>query len=292
MFLLLAVLLLIFLPSPWDFIAALVCGAVGVGEVVFWQRRMRLRKVVTGVENLVGATGEVTEPCAPLGQVRLGGELWKARSTQELSRGTPVRVVSVQGLTLEVEPTSGASSNGVGRLGLLAVVLVVGLAGCGGDDDDNSAESWASSVCSDLSTYATDVENSTQSLTDAGLAVDTDDIRTAITDVKDATNTLGNELEALGVPETEGGQQAKSELDDLTTELNTQVESVEQALDADMGRAELLTAATTAISAAANSVKSTFESLEGIDPGGELQDGFANSDDCESLRDQLNDIGS
>jgi membrane-bound serine protease (ClpP class) len=105
MFLLLALLLVILLPSPWGLVAALAVGAVGLGEVWYWHRRMRNRKVQTGVENLVGTTGEVTEPLMPLGQIRALGELWQARSSSELARGTPVRVVALNGLIVEVETT-------------------------------------------------------------------------------------------------------------------------------------------------------------------------------------------
>jgi membrane-bound serine protease (ClpP class) len=103
MFLLLALLLLIFLPSPWNVIALVASGFVGILEVGYWHRRMRDRKVQTGAENLVGATGEVTEPLMPLGQIRVLGELWQARSSSELPRGTPVRVVALNGLIVEVE---------------------------------------------------------------------------------------------------------------------------------------------------------------------------------------------
>jgi membrane-bound serine protease (ClpP class) len=103
MFLLLALLLLIFLPSPWNVIALVASGFVGILEVGYWHRRMRDRKVQTGAENLVGATGEVTEPLMPLGQIRVLGELWQARSSSELPRGTPVRVVALDGLIVEVE---------------------------------------------------------------------------------------------------------------------------------------------------------------------------------------------
>lgn len=103
MFLLLALLLLIFLPSPWNVIGGLATVSFGVFEVVYWQRRMRRAKVQTGVENLVGATGEVTERLAPSGKIRVLGELWQARSGSELPPGSRVRVVAVDGLTLEVE---------------------------------------------------------------------------------------------------------------------------------------------------------------------------------------------
>jgi membrane-bound serine protease (ClpP class) len=109
MLLLLALLLLIFVPAPWNVIGALATVSLGVFEVAYWQRRMRRGKVQTGVENLVGATGQVTERLAPSGQIRVLGELWKARSSSELPPGSRVRVVAVHGLTLEVEEVDEAT---------------------------------------------------------------------------------------------------------------------------------------------------------------------------------------
>ena len=106
MFLSLALLLLIVLPSPWNVCGAVVSGALFIFEVVYWQRRMRREKVQTGVENLVGATGEVTEPLAPSGQIRVLGELWEARSSSELPRGSRVRVVAVTASCWRSSPTT------------------------------------------------------------------------------------------------------------------------------------------------------------------------------------------
>jgi membrane-bound serine protease (ClpP class) len=102
-FLVLAIALLLFLPGPWNVIAAVASGLLFVGELGFWQRRMRRQKVVTGVQTIIGATGEVTQPCLPLGQIRVGGELWSAHSAEGAQLGQTVRVVGVDGLTLEVE---------------------------------------------------------------------------------------------------------------------------------------------------------------------------------------------
>jgi membrane-bound serine protease (ClpP class) len=106
MFLLLALLLLLFLPDPWNVVGGLVSLGLFVLEVVYWRRRMRAHKVQTGVENLVGAVGTVTERLAPVGQIRVLGELWEARSTRTVPTGTSVRVVAVHGLRLDVEPES------------------------------------------------------------------------------------------------------------------------------------------------------------------------------------------
>ena len=51
----------------------------------------------------MGSIGDVTEPLTPTGQVRVLGELWSAHANLELPRGTRVRVLAVQDLTLEVE---------------------------------------------------------------------------------------------------------------------------------------------------------------------------------------------
>ena len=108
MLLLLALLLLIVLPAPWNVIGGVAIVSLGFFEVAYWQRRVRRKKVQTGLENLVGSTGEVTERLTPSGQIRVLGELWQARSSSELPPGSRVRVVAVHGLTLEVETTEDA----------------------------------------------------------------------------------------------------------------------------------------------------------------------------------------
>ena len=113
MFLALALLLFLILPDPWNVVGGVVSLACGVVEITYWQRRMRRVKVTTGVDNLIGATGEVTAPLAPVGQIRVLGELWEARSSSELPERTIVRVVAIDGLTLDVEPVD-PSPNGAG----------------------------------------------------------------------------------------------------------------------------------------------------------------------------------
>jgi membrane-bound serine protease (ClpP class) len=108
MFLLLALLLLLFLPEPWNAVGALAALGLWALEVLYFYRRMRKAKVATGVENLVGAVGKAVEPLDPEGHIRVHGELWQARSSPPASSGAAVRVVSVDGLELEVEPVEAA----------------------------------------------------------------------------------------------------------------------------------------------------------------------------------------
>jgi membrane-bound serine protease (ClpP class) len=58
-----------------------------------------------------GTTGQVRSPLAPVGSVYAAGEEWTARSSGgPLERGTPVRVVAQEGLTLIVEPVEPAAA--------------------------------------------------------------------------------------------------------------------------------------------------------------------------------------
>ncbi len=109
MFLLIALILFLALPSPWNVVGGLASVAVGIVEITYWQRRMKRQKVQTGVEHLIGATGEATERLAPSGHIRVLGELWEARSSAEVPPGARVRVVAVNGLTLEVEAVDDAA---------------------------------------------------------------------------------------------------------------------------------------------------------------------------------------
>jgi membrane-bound serine protease (ClpP class) len=84
---------------------AFVAGLVLLGMGWLFGRSRR-RPVVTGVEHIVGSTAEVLDGFTTQGTVRLGGELWNARSAAPVSAGQRVRVIKVDGLLLWVEPLS------------------------------------------------------------------------------------------------------------------------------------------------------------------------------------------
>ena len=176
------------------------------------------------------------------------------------------------------------------QISVLAAVVL--LAGCGGDSGSSASEDYANSVCGNLSTWVTDVNGAITSLTDAGLATDKEDVQSAVDQATGATDDLLSSLEELGPPETDAGEQAKSELDSLGETLRSQIDTVERALDADTGAVALAATVTAALSTAASAVESTYNDLRGLDPGGELEEGFQNADDCKSLRDQVDAIGS
>jgi membrane-bound serine protease (ClpP class) len=66
--------------------------------------KARTRPVVSGSEELQGASGEVLDATAHGAWVRLHGERWRAQSGMPLHRGQRVRVTGRKGLVLQVEP--------------------------------------------------------------------------------------------------------------------------------------------------------------------------------------------
>ena len=101
-----AILLAFFvLPPGWGIAAVALGIVIEVSEVGFWIRFLRRYRVRTGVEGLIGSTGEVIETCDPRGRVRLRGEIWHARCASRAEVGQRVAVTGVDGLTLEVEPS-------------------------------------------------------------------------------------------------------------------------------------------------------------------------------------------
>ena len=174
---------------------------------------------------------------------------------------------------------------------VLLVSLALAAGGCGGDDE-SSAESWANDVCGSLSQWITDVDEAVRSLTAEGLNFSTDDIRGAVDEARSATEDLVDDLQDLGPPDTEGGQEAQDQLEELQGVLESQVDTVEQAVDSGDGPLELAGTISTALAAAINELEQAFEALQGLDPGGELGDAFADSEDCDSLREQVEEITS
>jgi membrane-bound serine protease (ClpP class) len=106
MLIFLAVALLLILPSPWNLVAFLVLLPLWVLELFGWNRTTKRHRKAVGAETLIGREAVVSEPCRPVGQVRLDGEIWEARCEAGASTGDRVRVTGRQRLTLVVEPVA------------------------------------------------------------------------------------------------------------------------------------------------------------------------------------------
>ena len=102
---------------------------------------------------------------------------------------------------------------------------------------------------------------------------------------KSATETLSSDLKGLGKPDTQAGQQAKDSLDQLSTSLQKDVTTIENAVKGVSGVSGVVAAVstlTTTLATMGTQVKATFTDLQGLDKG-ELKDAFASSSACNSL---------
>jgi membrane protein implicated in regulation of membrane protease activity len=102
---------LFLLPPPWNALLLAFALVAEAGEIYLWKRYLDRRRVQTGAEGLVGERGVAVGPLDPGGQVRLRGEIWRARSVAAPAEpGDEVEILAVDGLTLEVEPEAGHSA--------------------------------------------------------------------------------------------------------------------------------------------------------------------------------------
>ena len=92
---------------PYALIAGVTAASAGflilvVGMLV----RSRRRAVVSGREQMLGATGVALGDFDLEGWARVHGEQWKVRTSRPVRRGQKLRVTGMQGLVLSVEPAA------------------------------------------------------------------------------------------------------------------------------------------------------------------------------------------
>ena len=86
----------------------LAAAALGVFlATLVW--RSQNRRVVTGLESLVGMSAEVVDTLDPAGKVFLQGELWDARSDEKIGKGEKVIVAEIKGMELKVKKLTAKS---------------------------------------------------------------------------------------------------------------------------------------------------------------------------------------
>ncbi len=89
----------------WQLVGTIALAAGGVlMAVLTLLARSRRRAVVAGPEQMINDSGPVLHWAGHEGTVRIHGEIWRARAEASLSPGQQVRVVRIDGLTLDVEP--------------------------------------------------------------------------------------------------------------------------------------------------------------------------------------------
>jgi membrane-bound serine protease (ClpP class) len=98
--------------TPLLLVTTLTTGAFGALIAFAAIRSRRIGNATAAVAVPVGSTGVVGSRVAPRGSVYVAKEHWSARSQDgtPIDRGTHVRIVGVEGLTLVVEPEPSSST--------------------------------------------------------------------------------------------------------------------------------------------------------------------------------------
>jgi membrane-bound serine protease (ClpP class) len=90
--------------SWWLIGSVALVSALFFLSVVTLALKARRRRIVSGEEELIGASGVALEAFKHEGRIRIHSEDWSARSSVPLKSGQPVRVTGRDGLTLLIEP--------------------------------------------------------------------------------------------------------------------------------------------------------------------------------------------
>jgi hypothetical protein len=101
-----------------------------------------------------------------------------------------------------------------------------------------------------------------------------------------ATETLESDLQDLGKPDTQAGPQAKDLLDQLSSDLKTNTDSIKTAVDGVSDSSDVLGAVgtvSTALATMQNQISATYTDLKQLDAQGELQTAIQQSSACQQL---------
>jgi hypothetical protein len=175
-----------------------------------------------------------------------------------------------------------------GAIAIVAAAAVsVGVAGCGSSESSTvPTAQWADNLCSALTTWKGSVTQAATSLTQGGVTKQS--LEGALDRAKSSTETLADDLEGLGRPDTSVGKQAKSEVDDLATQLDDDVSTIEDAVDSASGVQGIVSAAsvvTDTLTTMGRQVQATLTNLQDLAGQGtnEIKSAFQQSSSCMSL---------
>jgi methyl-accepting chemotaxis protein len=168
-------------------------------------------------------------------------------------------------------------------LAALLAVLAVTAAGCG-KKEQPTATQWANDFCSSVTTWRSSLQTAAGSVNGGNLSKDA--LQSAADDAQSATDTFVKSVKKLGKPPTKSGDQAQQEINDLSDEIDAGTQTINDAVDNVSGITGVLSAVSTVtgtLSTMGKQVQTTFDSLEKLDPGGELQTAFKQADACKNL---------
>ena len=190
------------------------------------------------------------------------------------------------------------------------LVVVVLAAGCGSDDDGSSSaepspstssaaatattstsspgseqtQAWADNLCGAVTMWKTDLSTATSQLSDrSNLTVE--GAKAALSSISASTASFVDQLQDLGSPGTDAGEQAQQSLTTLTDTLEQQQKAIGNTLDG-VSNARQLAAALPSISMSlttmGTALSSTAGYLSSLDGADELHQAFKASSQCQT----------
>jgi hypothetical protein len=183
----------------------------------------------------------------------------------------------------------------VARRGVIALLAVLALAGCGGSDKDSESSptttqstaekqaAYADSLCGALAAWKKSLTSVSTTL--RGGSLTKEKLQQAATTVSDANNKLADDVKSLGAPKI-AGPKAKAAMQTLSGELETSADQIEKAPKGVTDTQSALAAVSTASGALvkmSTDISTTITQLQSLNVAEGWKKAFANSASCQSL---------
>jgi hypothetical protein len=169
---------------------------------------------------------------------------------------------------------------------LAATLLLVSACGKSSSSSSGgtSTADWADGLCTAITTWTSSITKTGNSLRGGNL--NQDKLQQAAEDFRASTNKLAKDLKGLGKPDTDAGQKAKSSVDKLADQIQSDADEIQKAVKDASGLSGVQTALTTiagTLTQMSSQLSSTFSELGSLDAKGELEDAFKKAPACSSL---------
>ena len=176
------------------------------------------------------------------------------------------------------------------RILLVALVSVLALpaAGCGGGDDEpttTATDEWADELCTAITTWRDSLQQTGEGLQSLS-SLSRDSLDEAADDVRAATDTLGDEVRALGAPDTESGDEAKQAVEDFSSTVDSESADIEETIDGVSGITDVPAAAqdvSASLSSMYAALSTMLASIRTGDAQDELESAFESSAACDEI---------
>ncbi len=157
-------------------------------------------------------------------------------------------------------------------------------AGCGGEDE-SSSEAWANDFCSAAADWRSSLEeivSQFQSPSD----LNEDSIQGAVDEGLEATESFVDEVEDLGAPETEAGQEVADIVDSMTSSIQTTADGLRSTFEGADSLQDLIAQAGTAaaqVGQLEQELQGSLDQLEQVETG-ELGQELESNEDCAAAQ--------